>query len=442
MSKRVFPLDCFVTAFLAMTLFLPVLAHKPSESFLNINASSQALSVKWQVAIRDLDYLMNLDQNTDGMITGLEFKSQKSQIIEYLYSKLKLEAFSKPVAEPSHEHKHSHSHAHHSSLHSDTAALKTWIGAYCKRSEQVDLMVEKHDQLTYAVLLLDYQCGRYLAKPSFAVDVAQKKVATATNVACCAKDKLGLHERSNTELDKLKLDYNLLFDEDPEHRALVSVTYEDQTQSYALGKDQRHITAKLGKVDYKYQFFNFLDQGKWHIWTGFDHILFLLALLLPAVFISKKRELGIKPVLWTVFKIVTAFTIAHSLTLSLAALEIIQVDSRLIEILIALSVAITALYNLFPLFSLPHSLFPFVFGLIHGFGFAGALQDLGLPLNALLVSLFSFNFGVELGQMVIVVVFVPIAYWLRNTWFYQVIVFRLGSLVILIMALWWLFERL
>lgn len=395
---------------LAMTVFvftiMPVAAHKPSESFLNIEAGSRSLSIKWQVAIRDLDYLIGLDQNTDEQITGLELKSQKDSIVDYLYSRLKLEAFSKPVAESSHEHHHSHSHVHShpSSLRYDATALKQWIGAYCKRSEQVDLLVEKHDALSFAVLVLDYQCKE--------------------------------------ELDKLKLDYNLLFDEDPEHRALVSVTYEDQTQSYVLAKDQRHITAKLGKVDYKYQFFNFLDQGKWHIWTGFDHILFLLALLLPAVFISKKREPGIKPVLWTVFKIVTAFTIAHSLTLSLAALEIVQVDSRLIEILIALSVAITALYNLFPLFSLPHSLFPFIFGLIHGFGFAGALQDLGLSLNALLVSLFSFNFGVELGQMAIVVVFVPIAYWLRNTWFYQVIVYRLGSLVILIMALWWLFERL
>lgn len=397
----------FAECLLLVLFVLPAQAHKPSESFLKINAASQSITIKWNVAIRDLDYLIDLDLNNDSEISGFEFKNQEQKIRDYLFSQIKLGAFSKPESVAAHHH--AHSHVHSSSAHHHATGLKKWIGAYCKRSEQVDLLVEKHSELSYVVLLFDYQC--------------------------------------RLELDKLSVDYNLLFDADPEHRALVSLDYDGKVQSYALTKDQRYFKAKLGNVDYKYQFLNFLDQGKWHIWTGYDHILFLLALLLPAVFVTgkgKKREVTLKSVFWTVVKIVTAFTVAHSITLSLAALEIVEVNSRLVEILIALSVAFSALLNLVPrsLFSLPVTLLPFCFGLIHGFGFAGALQDIGLPLKALLVSLFSFNLGVELGQLAIVACFVPIAYWLRDTWFYQVIVFRLGSLAIFVMAMWWFFERL
>jgi hypothetical protein len=173
--------------------------------------------------------------------------------------------------------------------------------------------------------------------------------------------------------------------------------------------------------------------------------LFLLSLLLPAVFL---REAGrwvpaqrFKPVFWDVLKVVTAFTVAHSITLSLAALEIIALPSRLVESVIAASVVFAALNNLYPLVNERRWLMAFVFGLIHGFGFASVLTDLGLPRDALVSSLFGFNVGVELGQLAIVAGFLPVAFYLRNTRFYLRGVFVLGSWLTMLVALIWLLER-
>jgi hypothetical protein len=203
------------------------------------------------------------------------------------------------------------------------------------------------------------------------------------------------------------------------------------------------------------QFIDYAREGVWHIWKGFDHILFLLSLLLPAVLIPRaKGAMGepgriagwtavgqFKPAFWEVFQIVTAFTIAHSITLSLAALGVITLPTRLTESAIALSVILAALNNLYPLFQRRRWMVAFAFGLIHGFGFASVLADLVLPRDALLLALVGFNLGVEAGQLVIVSVFLPSAYALRRTVFYQRVVFIGGSVIICLLASVWFIER-
>ena len=114
------------------------------------------------------------------------------------------------------------------------------------------------------------------------------------------------------------------------------------------------------------------------------------------------------------FKVVTAFTVAHSITLSLAALGVISLPSRLVESAIAASVVLAALNNVCPVVYGGRWIIAFCFGLIHGFGFASVLTDLGLPQDSLLLALVAFNLGVELGQLAIVAVFLPIAYALRG----------------------------
>jgi hypothetical protein len=186
-------------------------------------------------------------------------------------------------------------------------------------------------------------------------------------------------------------------------------------------------------------------EGVWHIWIGFDHILFLLSLLLPAVLVvHAKRWRGVdslgvatREVVW----VVTSFTVAHSITLSLAALELVSLPSRLVESAIALSVVLAAANNLFPVMERRRWMAAFGFGLIHGFGFASVLAELGLPTDALVLSLLGFNVGVELGQMAIVAVFLPVAYALRNTRFYLRGVFLGGSVLTMLLALVWLVER-
>ena len=149
----------------------------------------------------------------------------------------------------------------------------------------------------------------------------------------------------------------------------------------------------------------------------------------------------LRPVLIEVAQMVTAFTVAHSITLALAVLNLWNPPSRGVESLIALSVLLAALNNLWPAVRADRWKITFAFGLVHGFGFAGALQDLGLDRSAMATSLLGFNLGVELGQLAIVGLAMPLAWWLRGTAFYARWVLGGGSVMAAAVALLWLVER-
>jgi hypothetical protein len=190
-----------------------------------------------------------------------------------------------------------------------------------------------------------------------------------------------------------------------------------------------------------------VHQGIWHIWTGYDHILFLIVLLIPAVF-QRTREgreavSTFRDALVRVVIIVSAFTVAHSITLACAVLGWIHLPSRLVESVIAASIVVAALNNL-----MPHSAggrsawLAFSFGLIHGFGFAGAAGELGADLGQpLWQTLLGFNLGVETGQLAIVCLFLPLAYLLRQTRFYRTGVLYGGSTLAGLCALVWFWQR-
>jgi len=141
-----------------------------------------------------------------------------------------------------------------------------------------------------------------------------------------------------------------------------------------------------------------------------------------------------------VVKIITFFTIAHSLTLCLAAFQIISLPPRLIESIIAISIALAAIHNIYPQFSGKEWLIAFVFGLFHGFGFASVLAEKGLAGNYLGLSIFGFNLGVEVGQLAIILVVFPILFLLRKTVLYPKIrVF--GSIILIFFSLYWFIQR-
>jgi len=166
---------------------------------------------------------------------------------------------------------------------------------------------------------------------------------------------------------------------------------------------------------------------------------------LPAVLIYRDRRwVGVTEfgeAFRNVVKIVTAFTLAHSITLSLAVLGFISLPSRLIESAIAVSVIAAALNNLHPLVQSRLWVVAFGFGLIHGLGFANVLTELGLSTDALAVALVSFNLGVEIGQVAIVCAILPLAYLCRHSWFYPRVVLGAGSFCIVAIAFVWLIER-
>jgi len=224
---------------------------------------------------------------------------------------------------------------------------------------------------------------------------------------------------------------------------------EHDGHSDAVAFDSQHPTHRfeLGQPAGRWaRWLTFVGEGLWHIWMGFDHILFLVAMLLPAVLRWEvNRWLGVerfRSALMNVFKIVTAFTVAHSVTLSLSALGIVRLPTRLVEAIIAASVALAASNNLWPWFRGRGWLVAFGFGLIHGFGFANVLIELQLAGGVLALALVGFNVGVELGQLAIVIMFLPLAFGLRQSWFYRTITLKIGSMAIALVALTWMIERL
>lgn len=247
------------------------------------------------------------------------------------------------------------------------------------------------------------------------------------------------------DIAAITLDYQLLFDLDKQHRGLLKLTRSGEVQTTVFSPTHSRFDASIQADSWWRTLVTFVREGTFHIASGYDHILFLLTLLLPAVLRREDKAWHavreFKPALSDIVKIVTAFTIAHSVTLSLAVMGVINLPSRWVETLIAVSVVIVALNNLYPLLTGKRWLVAFGFGLIHGLGFASVLSDVGLESGSLVISLIGFNLGVELGQLAIVLVCMPLAYALRSTWFYQKLVFRTGSVVVALLATVWAFQR-
>lgn len=360
---------------LALFLSLPAHAHKPSDSYLTLRADNEAITARWDIALRDLDYVLQLDRDGNGELTWGEVRQRSADIEQLAISRLALSSQGQP----------------------------------CPLQPAGPLMLDRHSDGTYAVLTLQARCARLA--------------------------------------ESLQADYSLFFDVDPTHRGLVQWTPPRATQPQALifatesARQQLRLSAPSAWETLR----QYVLEGIWHIWIGFDHILFLVALLLPAVLVRGAQGWlpsgSLRAASIEVLKVVTAFTVAHSITLSLAVLGFVSLPSRLVESVIAASVVVAALNNLRGTVDRRRWVMAFVFGLVHGFGFASVLADLGLPQGALALALVGFNVGVELGQLAIVAAFLPVAFALRATNFYRIGVLRFGSLMVAALAGWWFIQR-
>jgi hypothetical protein len=364
-------------------------AHKPSDSYLTLNVNANAVKGQWDIALRDLDFALGLDANGDGNVTWGEVRARHADIAAYAQARLSVQALDSATPEGS--------------------ACTLQIGPQA---------IDGHTDGAYTVMPLQFAC---------------------TN--------------AKGTLTGLKVDYRLFADIDPQHRGLLSLTVgggtEAVTRTAVLGPQAPQQSFVLAETSRWQQFLDYAREGVWHIWIGFDHILFLLSLLLPAVLIWQPAPVArwwpavrFKDAFFDVLRIVTAFTVAHSITLSLATLGYVSLPTRVVESAIAASVVLAALNNVFPLFQGRRWAVAFAFGLIHGFGFASVLADLGLPREALALALVGFNIGVECGQLAIVAVFLPLSFAMRRTKFYHQGVRVVGSLLIAALAAVWLAERL
>lgn len=180
------------------------------------------------------------------------------------------------------------------------------------------------------------------------------------------------------------------------HQHLMSVRLYGTLHEAILDSRTQQATFTGVKATNLETFWRFVRLGVEHIFTGYDHLAFLLGLLVATA------------TLGSLVKIITSFTIAHSITLALATFNVVILPSRLTESLIALSIAYVAAENLFNFRAMKRYYITFLFGLVHGFGFSNVLREMDLPRSSLALSLFSFNAGVEIGQITFVLLIFPL----------------------------------
>jgi hypothetical protein len=203
----------------------------------------------------------------------------------------------------------------------------------------------------------------------------------------------------------VRVKYDLFFDVDPRHQGLARVQLPGQPESQHVFRADARELALSQPVTLFDHVRDYLVLGIEHIFTGYDHLAFLFGLLVVAGFSSLRG--GLRYVLG----VVTAFTLAHSITLICSGLDLLRLPSRIVEPAIALSILYVAVENLVVPKPRFRWLLTFGFGLVHGFGFASVLREIGLPPRGLVLSLLSFNVGVELGQLAIVAAMAPLL-WL------------------------------
>jgi hypothetical protein len=247
---------------------------------------------------------------------------------------------------------------------------------------------------------------------------------------------------------------DMLFEFDRRHRNLALVERNQKTgksfgEQSALVFSPENSTQRLDPNDVPHllRIRDMVKEGVWHIWLGIDHILFILAFLFPTVLVWNREKGGWDPVqnfpraFANVLTIVTVFTVAHSVTLGLAAFDYIRLSSRIVESAIALSIILVALGNRFGGKRQVSIAVIFCLGLFHGLGFASVLGHLPFRMVNALRSVLLFNVGVELGQMAIVAALFPLLFLLRKNPGYPTLVIRAGSAVLVVVAGYWFIQR-
>ncbi|CAN5561277.1 HupE/UreJ family protein [soil metagenome] len=358
----------------------PAHAHKASDAYVQLQRTGDTVDLRWDIALRDLDATLDLDANADRRLSWGEVRSRLVEIRAYALAHLSLQ------------------------------------GGQCVLTEAEPPAVDDRIDGAYLVLHLQAPC-----KTGSAIDV----------------------------------DYRMFREVDPTHRGLLRVQADGGAAPTvrSLGPSGGPVSvpwpgagvAAIADTKGAAPDGSFFHDGIHHILIGYDHILFLVCLLLPAVL--RRRDGGWAPVgrwrdaIWPMLGIVTMFTIAHSITLALAGLKIVTLSPRIIEPGIAITIMLAAFDNIRPILRGRRKLFSFLFGLIHGFGFAGALAELDLPLRDFVLALLEFNLGVEAGQLMVVAVVLVALLALRHWRRYPPLVLRGGSALAVLVAAIWLGER-
>ena len=411
---------------LALTLGLvcgPALAHKGSDAYLDVqqlepsasqpenggDAKARNFRFVLAVAIRDLDLVVPIDANADARVTWGEVKAATPRVLALFNEMARLDV---PAGAPG-------------------AAVA--VPGACRLNWQTEGLERRSD-------------GVYLRA------VAQAR---------CPADQV------------LNFRYTLLKDQDSTHRLLVAGRIGGKDLLSTVSPQQGILSLRAGAgnaagagVDTQEKspqssnrwsaLRDYFGLGMHHLLQGYDHLAFLLALVLPLQLslrrASRAMVLRASPVSATaayasratwlaLLRTVTAFTLGHSITLMLATFGWTQASPVWVEPVIALSIAVTALLNLRPVKWIRFDMLALLFGLVHGFGFAGLLQEAAAPGGLLPWALAGFNLGVEAGQLTAVLGWVLVSQALVGRPWYGRVVVRGGSVLLIVLASWWFFQR-
>ncbi len=297
------------------------------------------------------------------------------------------------------------------------------------KQHQTRIVVAVKEALT--VLSGDHVCSLSTSPLANTIIGGQSLIAIPLSFKC----------DSNKEIS---INYQGFFELDESHKLLVSIDTRDITHSDVITASNRQITLDVQSTTTWHTFVTFVKEGVIHIWAGLDHILFLLATLLTVNLVRYNHKWIAEHKIIVVCKetlyLVTAFTVAHSITLTATALGWIQPNSRYVELGIAISVLLTALNNIWPIVY-RIGWITFAFGLLHGMGFASVFADLNAKQDNLVLTVGAFNVGVEIGQLVIVLVVLPLLIWVRKVNWYARFAMPATSSLIALTALNWAIQR-
>ena len=376
----------FYRVFMTLVVFLCVplsaSAHRLHESYVYFNVAETSLSGRFEATLEDIDAAIGIDDNGDGVLTEAELANNIDRAYALFSERLELLYRGQNLP----------------ISYARTTVLGTAQGEFAQ---------------------IWFDVGGLTSTPN-AIDVSYRPLADLLG-----SDHYGFALiESNT---RVGLENN---------ESYISLFFRpnDPPQTLSLAGEP------LGKL-----FVDFGRHGAWHIWLGFDHLLFLGALLLPAALSSRsgrwepKEALG--PVLSTYVQLVVIFTIGHAITLSLATSGFVQLPSTLITAAIAASIIAIALLNLVPHMRGRLPLLVFIFGLVHGLGIAQVLAALGLSPTNLAVGLLAFSLGLAIGQIAIVVIALPLIWLFRRWSLYVPLGVRVGSVAMIALAGVWLLER-
>ncbi len=366
----------------------PAYAHKASEAFLELRPQPGTVAVRWDIALRDLDLLLDLDADGDGSLQWREIEHRKAAVADYASRQIQFSAAS----------------------------------GSCTGSPAFEALARRNDG-TYAVLRWRVECPR-------------------------GEPVSGMR-------------YRFLSEVDASHRVVVSLPGAAvELRALRASAGMQPLDLEPSQQAASHDFGGFFIEGVRHILHGTDHLAFLLALLIPAISLAGATSNALRLALEELLKVVSVFTLAHSITLGLTAMGLIGLPSRWIESLVALSVLTGGLQALVaagmaartpaadgPLarqaarFSAVPLWLVFAFGLIHGIGFGSALQGAGVGGRSVVAALLGFNIGVEAGQLAVLAVVFPIAWTMRNAKGFRQLVLPACAILIMVFGANWFVER-